>query len=56
MRNMIKRHYRKAKKMLKDHSAVLNQIAEVLIQEETIDGSRIKEILEKQSGILQPQS
>ena len=56
MRNTIKKHYRKAKKMLKDHSAVLNQIAEVLIQEETIEGSRIKEILEKQSGILQPQS
>ena len=56
MRNTIKRHYRKAKKMLKDHSAVLDQIAKVLIKEETIEGSRIKEILEKQSGILQPQS
>ena len=57
MRNTIKTHYRKAKKLLKDNIKVLHKIAEVLIQEETIEGKRILELLgTKKPKALQPQS
>ncbi|MCH2290384.1 MAG: ATP-dependent zinc metalloprotease FtsH, partial [SAR324 cluster bacterium] len=57
MRNTIKTHYRKAKKLLKDNIKVLHKIAEVLIQEETIEGNRILELLgTKKPKALQPQS
>ena len=57
MRNNINTHYRKAKKLLKDNIKVLHKIAEVLIQEETIEGKRILELLgTKKPKALQPQS
>ena len=57
MRSTIKTHYRKAKKLLKDNIKVLHKIAEVLIQEETIEGNRILELLgTKKPKALQPQS
>ena len=57
MRSSIKNHYRKAKKLLKDNIKVLHKIAEVLIQEETIEGNRILELLgTKKPKALQPQS
>ena len=57
MRSTIKTHYRKAKKLLKDNIKVLHKIAEVLIQEETIEGKRILELLgTKKPKALQPQS
>lgn len=57
MRNTIKTHYRKAKKLLKDNIKVLHEIADVLIKEETIEGKRILELLgNKKPKVLQPQS
>ena len=57
MRENIKAHYRKAKRLWKDISKVIHKIAEVLIREETIGGKRILELLgTKKPKALQPQS
>lgn len=47
MRKTIKYHDEKAKKLLRDNIDVLHKIVEVLMKEETIEGSYIKELLKQ---------
>lgn len=42
---MINHYYQKAKTLLLDHIQVLHQVAEILMEEETIHGQRIQELL-----------
>ncbi len=54
MRRTIKAHYAKAKKLLRENKKTLHRIAEVLLKEETIEGSRIVKLLEEMNpGIPQ---
>ena len=53
MRKTIKFHDEKAKKLLRDNIEVLHKIVEVLMKEETIDGSYIIKLLKKdQSNVV----
>ncbi len=52
MRKTIKFHDNKAKKLLKDNIDVLHKIVDVLMKEETIDGTYILELLGKKSKKL----
>ncbi len=53
MRKTIKYHDEKAKKLLRDNIEVLHKIVEVLMKEETIDGSYIIKLLKKdQSNVV----
>ncbi len=47
MRNTVKFHDEKAKKLLSDNIEILHKIADILIKEETIDGSYINDLLKK---------
>ena len=47
MRKIIKYHDEKAKKLLSDNIEVLHKIVEVLMKEETIDGSYIMKLLKQ---------
>ena len=47
MRKTIKFHDEKAKKLLRDNIEVLHKIVEVLMKEETIDGSYIMKLLKQ---------
>ena len=47
MRKTIKHHDEKAKKLLRDNIEVLHKIVEVLMKEETIDGSYIMKLLKQ---------
>ena len=52
MRKTIKYHDNKAKKLLKDNIDVLHKIVDVLMKEETIEGTYILELLgQKKSKI-----
>ena len=54
MRKTIKFHDNKAKKLLKDNIDVLHKIVDVLMKEETIEGTYILELLGKKSLKLNP--
>ncbi len=54
MRNTIKYHDEKAKKLLRDNIEVLHKIVEVLMKEETIDGSYIIKLLKKDQSNVVP--
>ena len=47
MRDMVKSHYEQACQLLRDNLDTLHQIAHTLLEEETIEGSRIMEMLGK---------
>ena len=47
MREMVKSHYEQACQLLRDNLDTLHQIAHTLLEEETIEGSRIMEMLGK---------
>ena len=47
MRDMVKSHYVQACQLLRDNLDTLHQIAHTLLEEETIEGSRIMEMLGK---------
>ena len=53
MKKMVNDHYEKAKKLLLDNIEALHSVAKVLMEEETIDGSRILAFLGKE---LTPES
>ena len=54
MRNTIKFHDEKAKNLLRDNIEVLHKIVEVLIKEETIDGSYIMKLVKKNQSNVVP--
>ena len=54
MRKTIKYHDEKAKKLLRDNIEVLHKIVEVLMKEETIDGSYIIKLLKKDQSNVVP--
>jgi len=54
MRKTIKFHDEKAKKLLRDNIEVLHKIVEVLMKEETIDGSYIIKLLKKDQSNVVP--
>ena len=54
MRKTIKFHDEKAKKLLRDNIDVLHKIVEVLMKEETIDGSYIMKLLKKDWSTVKP--
>ena len=54
MRKTIKFHDEKAKKLLRDNIEVLHKIVEVLMKEETIDGSNIIKLLKKDQSNVVP--
>ena len=47
MRNTVKFHDEKAKKLLRENIEILHKIADILIKEETIDGAYIMDLLAK---------
>jgi cell division protease FtsH len=47
MRDMVKSHYEQACQLLRDNLDTLHQIAHTLLEEETIEGSRIMDMLGK---------
>ena len=47
MRDMVKSHYDQACQLLRDNLDILHKIAHTLLEEETIEGSRIMEMLGK---------
>ncbi len=54
MRKTIKFHDEKAKKLLRDNVQVLHKIVDVLMKEETIDGSYIMKLLKKDQSKVAP--
>jgi len=54
MRKTIKFHDEKAKKLLRDNIEVLHKIVEVLMKEETIDGSYIMKLLKQDQSKVAP--
>ena len=54
MRKTIKYHDEKAKKLLSDNIEVLHKIVEVLMKEETIDGSYIMKLLKQDQSKVAP--
>ncbi len=54
MRKTIKFHNEKAKKLLRDNVQVLHKIVDVLMKEETIDGSYIMKLLKKDQSKVAP--
>ena len=54
MRKTIKFHDEKAKKLLRDNIEVLHKIVEVLMKEETIDGSYIMRLLKQDQSKVAP--
>ncbi|MBF0236495.1 MAG: ATP-dependent zinc metalloprotease FtsH [SAR324 cluster bacterium] len=54
MRQMINFHYQKAKQLLQDNLEIMHQIAKILMEEETIDGSRILDMLGRDITTLNP--
>ncbi|PQM55612.1 MAG: cell division protein FtsH [Deltaproteobacteria bacterium] len=54
MRKTIKFHDAKAKKLLRDNIKVLHKIVEVLMKEETIEGSYILELLRQNKSKVEP--
>ena len=54
MRKTIKFHDEKAKKLLRDNIKVLHKIVEVLMKEETIDGSYIMKLLKQDQSTVTP--
>ena len=54
MRKTIKFHDNKAKKLLKDNIDVLHKIVDVLMKEETIDGTYILELLGQKKSKIEP--
>ena len=54
MRKTIKFHDEKAKKLLRDNIKVLHKIVEVLMKEETIDGSYIMKLLKQDQSKVAP--
>jgi len=54
MRKTIKFHDEKAKKLLKENIAILHKIAEVLIKEETIEGSYIMKLIKQNKSKVEP--
>ena len=47
MRNTVKFHDDKAKKLLRENIEILHKIADVLIEEETIEGAYIMDLIDK---------
>lgn len=47
MRRLVKFHYNQACQLLQDHIEVLHRVADTLLEEETIEGQRIMEMLNK---------
>ena len=54
MRKTIKYHDAKAKKLLRDNIDILHKIVEVLMKEETIEGSYIMELLGQNKSKVEP--
>jgi len=54
MRKTIKFHDEKAKKLLRDNVDVLHKIVEVLIKEETVEGSYIMDLLGQNKSKVEP--
>ena len=54
MRKTIKYHDEKAKKLLRDNIDILHKIVEVLMKEETIEGSYIMELLGQNKSKVEP--
>ena len=56
LRTLIARQYARAKQLLRDNLSVLHRVAELLLEEEVLEGSRIVELV-KASGTpaLQPE-
>ena len=54
MRKTIKYHDEKAKKLLRDNIDVLHKIVEVLIKEETVEGSYIMDLLGQNKSKVEP--
>ncbi len=54
MRKTIKFHDQKAKKLLRENIEVLHKIVDVLMKEETIDGSYIMKLLKKDQSKVEP--
>ena len=54
MRATIKFHDEKAKKLLRDNIDVLHKIVEVLMKEETIEGSYIMDLLGPKKSKVEP--
>ena len=44
LRTLIARQYDRAKELLRDNISVLHRVAELLLEEEVLDGSRIVEL------------
>ncbi|MBF0288812.1 MAG: ATP-dependent zinc metalloprotease FtsH [SAR324 cluster bacterium] len=49
MRKLLTMHYQKAKKLLQDHIDVLHATAKMLMEEETVDGQQISDLLAQES-------
>jgi len=54
MRKTIKFHDEKAKKLLRDNIDVLHKIVEVLMKEETVEGSYIMDLLGQNKSKVEP--
>jgi len=54
MRKTIKIHDEKAKKLLRDNIDVLHKIVEVLMKEETVEGSYIMDLLGQNKSKVEP--
>ena len=54
MRKTIKFHDAKAKKLLRDNIDVLHKIVDVLMKEETVEGSYILELLGQNKSKVEP--
>ena len=50
VKEMLKVAYDKAKKIIEDHREVMDEIAEFLIEKETITGEEFMEILNKEES------
>ncbi len=51
---ILKESYKQAKKILKEHRAVLDKIAAYLIEKETITGKEFMEIYRRETGLSEP--
>jgi len=54
MRKTIKYHDSKAKKLLRDNIDVLHKIVDVLMKEETVEGSYIMDLLGQSKSKVEP--
>ena len=56
LRELIAGQYERAKQLLRDNISILHNVAELLLDEEVIDGSRIVELVEAPgTPVLQPE-